>query len=216
MPTRLSSGRGTATAERRTARLGGRSPAFTLQRTAGNRAVSGLIARASAGSGGAGDRRLLALASVQREPTRVRFIDPSQYERGDKPPGSGEPASMDPSAARLPVADTDPKVAVDDEDTQQCLLRPRSLVQGSPSYIDNGLGSVGADITDVWTIGIQALVFKTGSGAEVRVPLDEIDFDGTTPPARYVTRRGVTFPVQGDGRIVYNRMATPIIVQGAL
>lgn len=220
MRKQLSSGLRTVRAEHRPGRVGIESLALSLQRAAGNRAVSSLLGGAGSPHDLARDRRLRAVAaataSVQRAPTRVGFIDPSQYERGDKPPGSKEPATMDPSTAPLPVADFDPKVAVDDDDKQECTLKPRSLVHGSPSYIDNGMVSVGADITDVWTIGIQALVFKTKAGSDVRVPLEAIDFDETTPPARYVTRGGVTYPLRADGSIAYNQMSTPTILRGAL
>jgi hypothetical protein len=105
----LSSGLRTVRAEHRPGRRVVEPLMLSLQRAAGNRAVSSILGGAGLPHDSARDRRPLAVAaataSVQRAPTRVGFIDPSQYERGDKPPGSKEPATMDPSTARLPVAD---------------------------------------------------------------------------------------------------------------
>jgi hypothetical protein len=193
--------------------------AFSLQRTVGNRAVTSLLSGGAAMRKQAQERRLLftsaAPANVQRAPSHVTLVDVSDLPGNDAKASAGDGATSSAGPV-LPKAGWDPAVTVQDDDQQSCVSTTRSAVRGGASYVDNGLVSVGADLTDVWTMGIQALLFKTARGSDLRVPLEEIDFDRMVPADHYLTRGGVTYPLLDDGRFAFDQLNTPSLLVGAM
>ncbi len=193
--------------------------ALALQRNVGNRAVTSLLSGDAAGHGQVNERRLLFTSAepmnLQRAPAHVTLVDVSDLPGNEpKTPADGDATAK--AGPVLPRAGWDPTVTVQDDDQQNCVSTTRSAVRGTASYVDNGLVSVGVDLTDVWTMGIQALLFKTTRGSDLRVPLEDIDFDRMVPADHYLTRGGVTYPLLEDGRFAFDQLNTPGVLAGAI
>jgi hypothetical protein len=120
------------------------------------------------------------------------------------------------NAAMSSPSQFDPLVDVDDQDVSQTHRLPESQVRGSRKYVDNGIVSVGTELSNVFTLEIQYLVFKYQDQHELKIPPQAVFLGPTGRADTFVQRKGVIYPVNSDGSVAYNPANTPTIVQGLL
>jgi hypothetical protein len=166
---------------------------LNLQRSVGNSAVAGLLAKAAIASAGAEDR------SVQRQ-AKVHLVDVEEF---GPPPAEG---------VQLPTVD--PKVSLVDDDAGESREVRLSEIRKSQQYVDNGIETIQAR-PDVWTLQVEEMELIYGNGQRLMVLLNQINHDAGQRAAEYVRRGGLIWPLGPSGSATFDIENTPNVVASA-
>lgn len=147
-----------------------------------------------------------------------RMVQRSPFDKKPERELAGGPLVVMPDApgVKNPVMVTATKsVALDDQDSKRSRSLPYSQIRESPEHVDNGIISVGADLSIIWTLSIKSLIFKYRDKRTTTVDVGDIDYTNTARVDAFVKRGGVIYPVRENGSIAYDQVNTPTIFLGA-
>jgi uncharacterized protein DUF4157 len=152
---------------------------------------------------------------------------PKDLSDAVKPPGA-QPHFMTPETMREWGIDPSPLhkddanfqsptvgneiVTIDDNDDGRTMEMTPSALHAMPSYVDNGIVSVGAVLDDFWIASISTLILRYTNKHEVRLSVRELGFADTTRSSKFVKRGGIIYPLHDDGSLAINEQNTPAIL----